>query len=142
MNPLEIWTNESQERYVLAIEEKSLAAFNALCTREKAPYAVIGQFIEKPELIIESRKILYKYLSNRRIPRFSLNVENSSVSKCSKLKYLVCEEEYPSINLEKGIVEVLKHPTVSSKSFLITIGDRTVGGVLFVIKWWGLCRLQ
>ena len=78
MNPLEIWTNESQERYVLAIEEKSLAEFNALCTREKAPYAVIGQFIEKPELIIESRK----YLSTNIFPidvslDFLLNVENS-----------------------------------------------------------------
>ena len=129
MNPLEIWTNESQERYVLAIEEKSLAEFNALCTREKAPYAVIGQFIEKPELIIESRK----YLSTNIFPidvslDFLLNVENSLVRNCSKRKYLVCEEEYPSINLEQSIVEVLKHPTVSSKSFLITIGDRTVGG--------------
>ena len=87
MNPLEIWTNESQERYVLAIEEKSLAEFNALCIREKAPYAVIGQFIEKPELIIESRK----YLSTNIFPidvslDFLLNVENSLVRNCSKRK--------------------------------------------------------
>ena len=129
MNPLEIWTNESQERYVLAIEEKSLAEFNALCTREKAPYAVIGQFIEKPELIIESRK----YLSTNIFPidvslDFLLNVENSLIRNCSKRQVLVREEEYSSINLEQSVVKVLKHPTVSSKSFLITIGDRTVGG--------------
>ncbi len=129
MNPLEIWTNESQERYVLAIEEKNLAEFNEFCLREKAPYAVVGQFIEKPELIIESRK----YLSTNIFPidvslDFLLNVENSLVRNCSKRSYSFFEEEYSSTNLEQSIVEVLKHPTVSSKSFLITIGDRTVGG--------------
>ncbi len=130
MNPLEIWTNESQERFVLAIKGKSLPELIELCDREKTPYAVIGQFIEKPDLILESQKFSNINIFPMDVSLdFLLNVKNDSVRNCVDRKIFLGEEDDShNIDLAQSITEVLKHPTVASKSFLITIGDRTVGG--------------
>jgi len=129
--PKEIWSNESQERYVLAIAPESLAQFTAFCERERCPFAVIGTATEERELVLEDTAV---ESGDQKFPvNMPMNVLLGKPPKMHKDVKTV-ERELPAIDLtgvplEKAVIEVLAHPTVASKRFLITIGDRAVGGM-------------
>lgn len=129
--PKEIWSNESQERYVLAIAPESLAQFTAFCERERCPFAVIGTATEERELVLEDTAVAS---GDQKFPvNMPMNVLLGKPPKMHKDVKTV-ERELPAIDLtgvplEKAVIEVLAHPTVASKRFLITIGDRAVGGM-------------
>ncbi len=130
--PKEIWCNESQERYVLAIAPSSLAAFAALCERERCPYAVVGVATGAPLLVLEDgpggeRPIeLPMEVLLGKPPRMTRDV--TRVPRAAGSAAPVTEAAARSLR-EIGYA-VLRHPTVASKRFLVTIGDRTVGGLV------------
>ncbi|MGV3654644.1 MAG: phosphoribosylformylglycinamidine synthase [Noviherbaspirillum sp.] len=126
MSPREIWSNESQERYVLAISPEQLPLFSYLCERERCPFAVVGTATEERQL-----KVLDPAHDNSPVD-MPMDV---LLGKPPKMQRDVqrLRPEYPAldltgIDLEEAARRVLLLPTVGDKSFLITIGDRTVGG--------------
>ena len=129
--PKEIWSNESQERYVLAIAPESLDEFTAFCERERCPFAVIGVATEERDLILEDTAV---ESGDQKFPvNMPMNVLLGKPPKMTK-DVATVQRELPAMDLtglplEKAVIEVLAHPTVASKRFLITIGDRAVGGL-------------
>jgi phosphoribosylformylglycinamidine synthase len=128
MSPMQIWCNEAQERYVLAIAAEGLEAFRTLCERERCPYAVIGTATEAPRLTVEDRQF-----DNRPVD-LPMNV---LFGKPPKLLREVTHAPAASgaldlagIELDEAAARVLRFPAVADKSFLITIGDRTVTGLV------------
>ena len=128
MSPMEIWCNESQERYVIAIDESSEEIFTQLCQRERCPFAVIGEITEG--------KILEVYDEEFENYPISLSLDvlfgkapKTARSFSNRLK-IIGEINLSKENIEELFFEVLRHPTVASKNFLITIGDRTVTGLI------------
>lgn len=131
MSPKEIWSNESQERYVMAIAPESLAQFTAFCERERCPFAVIGTATEERQLVLEDTAV---ESGDQKFPvNMPMEVLLGKPPKVHK-DVTTVERELPAIDLtgvplEKAVIDVLAHPTVASKRFLITIGDRAVGGL-------------
>ena len=127
MAPKEIWSNESQERYVLAIAPADLAVFQALCERERCPFAVVGVATEERQL-----KVVDPEMGNNPVD-MPMEVLLGKPPKMHRdVKHV--QNELPAIDLtgielEEAAKRVLLLPTVADKSFLITIGDRTVGGM-------------
>ena len=126
MSPLEIWCNESQERYALAIAPESLGAFDWLCQRERCPYAVVGTISADGELVVarEGETPAVQMPMNVLLgkpPKMHRDVQHESQT--------LPAIDTTAIDLETAALDVLRHPTVASKSFLITIGDRSVGGL-------------
>jgi len=124
--PKEIWCNESQERYVLAIAPESLEQFKALCERERCPFAVVGVATEQRDLKLvdegkESPVDMPMNVLLGKPPKMHRDVK--TVTRKAKALDLT------GVDLQKAVIDVLAHPTVASKRFLITIGDRTVGGL-------------
>jgi phosphoribosylformylglycinamidine synthase len=124
MTPLEIWCNEAQERYVLAVAKSEMSRFADICERERCPYAVVGtarqdKHLEVTDSLLGDTPIdLPMNILFGKAPR----MHKSAVTR-------VMEGQMgPLPSLEVAITSVIGHPTVASKSFLITIGDRTVGG--------------
>ncbi|MBI2770818.1 MAG: phosphoribosylformylglycinamidine synthase [Burkholderiales bacterium] len=124
--PKEIWCNESQERYVMAIAPESLAQFQAFCERERCPFAVVGVATEERQLVV----------AREREPSpvdMPMNVLLGKPPKMHRDVKSVQREFKPldltGVALQEAAIKVLAHPTVASKRFLITIGDRTVGGL-------------
>jgi phosphoribosylformylglycinamidine synthase len=126
MSPVEIWCNEAQERYVLAVAPEDLERFARLCERERAPYAVLGEATAEEQL-----KLGDWHFGNTPIdipmdvlfgkpPRMHRDVKSRPLAH-APLKLEGTE-------LGDMVARVLEHPTVADKSFLITIGDRTVSG--------------
>jgi len=126
MAPKEIWCNESQERYVLAIAPASLATFTALCERERCPFAVVGVATEERQLVLADAELEAPV-------QMPLNVLLGKPPKMqrdvSSLRRIFAPLELADVDLQEACIAVLSHPTVASKRFLITIGDRTVGGL-------------
>jgi phosphoribosylformylglycinamidine synthase len=126
MSPLEIWCNESQERYALAVARERLPAFEWLCARERCPYAVIGEISDDGTLVVgrtngaPAVNMPMDVLLGKP-PRMHRNVQRVAVD--------LPAFETAGLSIEQCALDVLRHPTVASKSFLITIGDRTVGGM-------------
>ncbi len=126
MSPLEIWCNESQERYVLAIDPAALERFRGICERERCPWAVIGTSTEHPHLRVEDASFadapvdLPLQMLLGKPPR----MHRTALSRRRELPVF----DTRGIELEEAVERVLRHPTVAAKGFLITIGDRTVGG--------------
>ena len=127
--PKEIWSNESQERYVLAIAPESLPLFEAFCRRERCPFAVVGVATEARDLVVTDA---LASPSDRPVdmpmdvllgkpPRMTRDV--ATVAR------VFAPIQLDGVELEPSAIAVLGHPTVASKRFLITIGDRTVGGL-------------
>ena len=144
MSPKEIWSNESQERYVMAIAPESLPQFTAFCERERCPFAVIGVATEERDLILTDSAVpdLLPLLPGEGrgegIPAsFPVNMPMEVLlgkpPKMHRDVKTVQQTTQPidlaGIDLQKSAIAVLSHPTVASKRFLITIGDRTVGGL-------------
>ncbi|TNH04246.1 phosphoribosylformylglycinamidine synthase [Testudinibacter sp. TR-2022] len=128
MSPLEIWCNESQERYVLAVAADQLPLFEQLCQRERAPYAVIGEAVAQPHLTLND-----SHFNNKPID-MPLNVLLGKPPKMTRdVQSAVVNN--PPLNTEKMDVKqalhrVLRLPVVAEKTFLITIGDRSVTGMV------------
>ncbi|WCM90846.1 phosphoribosylformylglycinamidine synthase [Acidovorax sp. NCPPB 3576] len=128
--PKEIWSNESQERYVLAIAPQSLERFRAFCERERCPFAVIGTATEHRQLVLEDTAAT----GEQKLPvDMPMEVLLGKPPKMHRDVKTVQREFAPidltGVALQKAVIDVLAHPTVASKRFLITIGDRTVGGL-------------
>jgi phosphoribosylformylglycinamidine synthase len=128
MSPMEIWCNESQERYVLAITAERMAEFEALCERERCPFAVIGEATEEEQLILGDG-----HFDNTPIdmpmevllgkpPKMLRDVHHHTFHKP--------EFETTNIDPMEAALRVLRLPAVADKTFLITIGDRSVTGLV------------
>ena len=128
MSPKEIWSNEAQERYVLAIDAKDLENFSEICKRERCPFRVVGKATEEKNLKVEDSLLKVD------IVKMNLDVLLSKppklTKKISSTFSLDIKKEVFDSPLEDAISEVLKYPSVSSKSFLISIGDRSVTGLI------------
>ena len=128
MSPLEIWCNESQERYVIAIKEQSITLFDEICLKERAPYAVLGSATEDRHLLLED-----SHFNNKPIDLEMSLLFGSSPKTHKDVKSLPnIENEFNlnNIELEDAISRLLNLPTIASKNFLITIADRTVTGLI------------
>ena len=131
MAPKEIWSNESQERYVLAIAPESLPLFKAFCERERCPFAVIGTATDQRQLVLEDTAVA---AGDQKYPvDMPMDVLLGKPPKMHRDVNTVQRDFAPmdltGVPLQKAVIDVLAHPTVASKRFLITIGDRTVGGL-------------
>lgn len=128
MSPLEIWCNEAQERYVMAVREEDLPRFEAICQRERAPYAIVGEAIAEKELQVTDQKFGNKPVD---LPMSVLFGKPPKMHREVESNQPQSEEfDTASIKLDEAIQQVLRHPTVASKSFLITIGDRSITGMV------------
>ena len=127
LNPLQIWCNESQERYVLSILEKDLDTFRAICERERCPFAVVGTATDDGHL-----KVRDDLFSNNPVD-LPLNVLLGKPPKTTRSDKTVRSSEKAfnaqNIDITEAAYRVLRLPTVAAKNFLITIGDRSVGGM-------------
>ena len=126
MAPKEIWCNESQERYVLSIAPQDLPLFRSFCERERCPFAVVGVVTSQRRLWLEDPgqetpvDMPMEVLLGKP-PRMHRQVQ-SQVRQTRAM-------DLTGVDLQSAVIGVLGHPTVASKRFLITIGDRTVGGL-------------
>jgi len=123
--PKEIWCNESQERYVLAINPELMPLFQQMCERERCPFAVVGTATAEPVLVVED--------GGERVIEMPMDVLFGKPPKMHRDVQRVARDEaaldLTGVKLEQVALDVLRHPTVASKRFLVTIGDRTVGGL-------------
>ena len=126
LSPKEIWSNESQERYVLAIAPESLPQFQFFCERERCPFAVVG-------VTTEDRHLTVKHTDTSDAVDMPLDVLLGKPPKMlrdvQRLTRDIESFHTDGVSLQDAVLKVLSHPTVASKRFLITIGDRTVGGL-------------
>jgi phosphoribosylformylglycinamidine synthase len=145
--PKEIWCNESQERYVMAIAPEWLELFKSFCERERCPFAVVGVTTEARDLTVRNESLptvrpepveaLAKASTSSARTGDAVNMPmNVLLGKTPKMHRDVktLQREFKAIDLtgvdlQDAVIKVLSHPTVASKRFLITIGDRTVGGL-------------
>ncbi len=126
MSPREIWCNEAQERYVLAIPPESLELFKAICERERCPFAVVGKATRKGQLVVTDRH--FKNAPVDMPMEVLLGKPPKMLRKDKHITPVLRPFTAEGLDLKEACYRVLRHPTVASKSFLITIGDRTVGG--------------
>jgi phosphoribosylformylglycinamidine synthase len=127
MTPREIWSNEAQERYVLAIMPDRLGQLQAVCERERCPLAVLGALTDDGRL-----QVLDPVFHNTAVAMdldALLGKPPRMLRDVSRVRYEGVPLDYGPIELAEACRRVLRHPAVASKSFLITIGDRTVGGL-------------
>ncbi|MDP2197609.1 MAG: phosphoribosylformylglycinamidine synthase [Sulfurimicrobium sp.] len=126
MSPMQIWSNESQERYVLAIEPDSLETFAAMCERERCPYAVIGEATDDHQLVVEDN-----HFGNKPVD-MDMNVLLGKPPRMTRTvahaQRALAAFDVEKLELKDAAYRVLRLPTVGDKTFLISIGDRTVGG--------------
>ena len=128
MSPMEIWCNESQERYVLAIAEDRLDVFEALCKRERAVYAILGRARQQEQLTVadpllgEAPIDLPMSTLFGKPPRMHREAARGPSPRSAF--------EHRALDPREALLRVLRNPTVASKSFLITIGDRTITGLV------------
>ena len=143
MSPLEIWCNESQERYVLAIAPENLSLFEAICQRERCDYAIVGEAVQEPHLSLTDDKAPDRLdqpspvdMSPVDIPPVNIKMEAlfakvPPLQKRVQTQTIACETlDLSKIEIKEAIERILNLPTVASKSFLITIADRSVGGLV------------
>ncbi|MDQ5909632.1 MAG: phosphoribosylformylglycinamidine synthase [Pseudomonadota bacterium] len=139
MSPMQIWCNEAQERYVLAIAADAVAAFEALCERERCPYALLGVALEEAQLLLSDRQftnqpvnlpmdVLFgkppKMVREARISPTTPALPHKEGGQAGVVSY------GQNMPLADAVSRVLRFPVVADKSFLITIGDRTVTGLV------------
>jgi len=126
MSPMQIWSNEAQERYVLAIAAERLEEFKAMCERERCPFAVLGKAVS------EDRLVVHDELFNNNAVDMPLSVllgkPPKMTRKVTREKVKLPKLDTSGIVLKDAVERVLRLPSVADKTFLISIGDRTVGG--------------
>jgi phosphoribosylformylglycinamidine synthase len=128
MSPMELWCNESQERYVLCVEASKIDDFAAICERERCPFAVIGELDDTGVLVLEDRK-------NRTRPvDLPLEVLLGKAPRMHRDVRAVTPQALPfatdALDVRDAAYRLLRFPAVADKTFLITIGDRSVGGMI------------
>ena len=129
MSPLELWCNEAQERYVIALRPGGLSEFTAIAQRERCPFAVMGRITDDGELIVSD-----SLLGNEPV---HMPIE-ALLGKPPRMRRIVksvpppavLSDEFAGLNLRDALYRVLRLPAVADKTFLVTIGDRTVGGLI------------
>ncbi|NBV89301.1 MAG: phosphoribosylformylglycinamidine synthase, partial [Betaproteobacteria bacterium] len=127
LSPAEIWCNESQERYVLAILASDLSRFEEICRRERCPFALVGRSVAEDRLVVSDEASerppvdMPMSVLLGKPPRMHRDVKTAPLD--------AGDIELSDTVLADAALAVLQHPTVGSKEFLITIGDRTVGGL-------------
>lgn len=128
MSPLEIWCNEAQERYVLAIAPEDLDTFVGFCERERCPYAVVGEATSEPRLTVTD-----PHFDNHPVD-LPLSVLFGKPPKTSKAFTSAPRSSKPldltGVTVADALARVLRFPAVASKQFLITIGDRSITGLV------------
>ena len=128
MSPLEIWCNESQERYVLSVAAEKLETFTAICERERAPFAVVGEATAEEHLSLHDTHFDNKPID---LPLEVLLGKPPKMSRdVSSLQATGKPLDKRQIQLADAVKRILSLPTVADKTFLITIGDRTVTGLV------------
>ena len=127
MSPAEIWSNEAQERYVLAIPPERLDEFAQLCARERCPFSVVGKATKNPHLLLEDAHFKNAPVDMEmaalldKPPRMFRHAHHETAA--------FIDIPFDKITLKDAAYRVLHLPCVADKSFLITIGDRSVGGL-------------
>ncbi len=128
MSPMEIWCNEAQERYVVAVTQANLAVFEAICTRERCLYAVLGEAREKQHLRLSDN------IFNNHAVDIPMDV---LFGKTPKMHRVVTSRQISSapfdiarIDIAEAIEKVLQLPCVADKTFLISIADRSITGMV------------
>jgi phosphoribosylformylglycinamidine synthase len=131
LSPMQIWCNESQERYVLGVRDADLALFESLCVRERCPFAVVGRATAERRLIVADSHASKADATVIDLPLDVLFGKPPRMQRDAKhvAKRVDLVADIAGISLDEAIARVLRMPSVGSKSFLITIGDRTVGGL-------------
>ncbi|WP_220757666.1 phosphoribosylformylglycinamidine synthase [Shewanella colwelliana] len=128
MSPLEIWCNESQERYVMSVAPENLEVFTKICERERAPFAVVGVATEERHLSLSDEHFDNKPID---LPLEVLLGKAPKMSRDVETKKAVSPAlDQAQVDLKDAVRRVLRLPTVAEKTFLITIGDRTVTGLV------------
>ena len=132
LSPMQLWCNESQERYVLGVAAERLADFEALCRRERCPFAVVGTATEAEHLLLRDVRRVAAGLGHPidipmdllfgKAPRTLRDTRTPHAAPWTRL-------DPREIDLQDAGLRVLAHPTVAAKQFLVTIGDRSVGGL-------------
>jgi len=128
MAPLEIWCNESQERYVLSVDAVDLERFEAICRRERCPFAVVGEATAEPQLTVSD-----SHFGNDPVDMpLSVLLGKAPRMHRSATREAELGDDFAAeqVDLSDAIDRVLHHPAVASKSFLITIGDRSITGMV------------
>ncbi|MBT8077239.1 MAG: phosphoribosylformylglycinamidine synthase [Gammaproteobacteria bacterium] len=127
MSPMEIWCNEAQERYVLIVAAERCEEFAAICARERCPHAVIGTLTDDGQLLVSDRDFGNNVVD---MPmEMLLGKPPKMLREVTHLHANPAELDLDGIALDAAIERVLSFPAVADKSFLIHIGDRTVGGL-------------
>jgi phosphoribosylformylglycinamidine synthase len=128
MSPRELWSNEAQERYVLAVTQENLGLFEEICARERCPFAVVGVATEARHLAVED-----SHFDNKPVD-MDLSVLLGKPPKMTRDVKSVTKKLAPfdtsKINISTAVARVFRLPGVADKTFLITIGDRTVTGLI------------
>ena len=127
MSPMQIWSNEAQERYVLAIMPESLELFEAICKRERCPFAVVGRATSREQLIVAD-----PFFHNRPVDMdlsMLLGKPPRMVREATHRKNLPESFDAAEWNLQEAAYRILRLPAVADKTFLVSIGDRTIGGM-------------
>ena len=132
MSPMAIWSNEAQERYVLAIRPQSRELFDSICERERCPYAILGEATDVRELVVNDPLLNIK--GDQQPVDMPLQVLLGGTPKMQR-SFSRSTPALQALNLDKvdlaeAVKDVLRHPTVASKSFLISIGDRSITGMV------------
>ncbi len=128
MSPMEIWCNEAQERYVVAVAAEALASFEALCRRERCPWAVIGEVSAEPRLVLEDRALGERPID---LPMEVLFGKPPAMHREARRRGRPhADLDLAAIEIGEALERVLRLPAVADKSFLVTIGDRSVTGLV------------
>ena len=128
MTPLEIWCNESQERYVMAVEPEQLAVFEQICERERCPFAVVGEATQAMHLALTDNAFTDLPID---LPMSLLFGKPPKMHRRTTRPSMLGDAfDHQGVSLAESVERVLTFPAVGSKSFLITIGDRSVTGMV------------
>ena len=133
LSPMQLWCNESQERYVLGVAQERLAEFAEICARERCPFAAVGVATEEERLVVGYGASVGAIPADASIdlpmdvlfgkaPKMHRDTRHPPAPRWPELRT-------EGIDLHAAGLRVLAHPTVASKQFLVTIGDRSVGGL-------------
>ncbi len=134
MSPMQIWCNESQERYVIAVDPKQQAIFEAICERERALYAIVGTATDDGKLVLSDAH--FKTDGEQRPHPIDLPMDilfglpPKMKIKAQRLAPTLHALDIPPRRVEAVLLDVLRHPTVADKTFLISIGDRSITGLI------------
>jgi phosphoribosylformylglycinamidine synthase len=126
MSPMAIWCNEAQERYVLAVAPDRLEEFAAICARERCPWAAVGETTAERRLLVTDR------LFGNAPVDMPVEVLLGKPPRMRRSAERIARRGEPlpaGIELEEAALRVLRLPAVADKTFLVTIGDRSVGGL-------------